>query len=86
MRNSARIARSVEDHFRAGEKRAELVFDGGYTDYSWFQQLTEEGVNFVTRLKDNAAYIVVERRAATGAGVTRTKSSCCYRNVPKARS
>lgn len=46
-----------------------LVFDRGYTDYDWFQQLTEEQVHFVTRLKDNAAYLVVERRKAGGAGV-----------------
>ena len=46
-----------------------LVFDRGYTDYGWFQRLTEEGVHFVTRLKDNATYIVVERRAAHGEGV-----------------
>jgi putative transposase len=39
-----------------------LVFDRGYTDYDWFQRLTEEEVDFVTRLKDNATYIVVERR------------------------
>jgi hypothetical protein len=46
-----------------------LVFDRGYTDYDWFQRLTEEGVHFVTRLKDNATYLVVERRAAHGEGV-----------------
>ena len=46
-----------------------LVFDRGYTDYGWFQRLTEEGVHFVTRLKDNATYIVVERRQANGDGV-----------------
>lgn len=46
-----------------------LVFDRGYTDYDWFQRLTEEGVHFVTRLKDNATYIVVERRKAQGEGV-----------------
>jgi hypothetical protein len=46
-----------------------LVFDGGYTDYDWFQQLTEEGVHFVTRLKDNATYIVVERRQTSGTGI-----------------
>jgi hypothetical protein len=46
-----------------------LVFDRGYADYDWFQRLTEEGVHFVTRLKDNAAYIVVERRHAHGEGV-----------------
>jgi IS4 transposase len=48
---------------------AMLVFDRGYTDYDWFQRLTEEGVHFVTRLKDKAAYIVVERRPANGPGV-----------------
>lgn len=46
-----------------------LVFDRGYTDYGWFQRLTEEGVHFVTRLKDNAAYVVVEEREPVGDGV-----------------
>ena len=46
-----------------------LVFDRGYTDYDWFQRLTEEGVHFVTRLKDNATYILVERRKTQGEGV-----------------
>jgi hypothetical protein len=46
-----------------------LVFDRGYSDYDWFQRLTEEGVHFVTRPKDNATYIVVERRARSGEGV-----------------
>lgn len=46
-----------------------LVFDRGYTDYAWFQRLTEEGVHFVTRLKDNAACLIVERRRASGEGV-----------------
>jgi hypothetical protein len=46
-----------------------LVFDRGYTDYNWFRRLTEEGVHFVTRLKENATYLVVERRAVRGTGV-----------------
>lgn len=46
-----------------------LVFDRGYTDYDWFQRLTEEGVHFVTRLKDNAGYLVVERRKPNGEGI-----------------
>jgi hypothetical protein len=46
-----------------------LVFDRGYTDYNWFRRLTEEGVHFVTRLKENATYLVVERRAMRGTGV-----------------
>src|SRR5262245_60791268 len=39
-----------------------LVMDRGYVDYAWFGQLTTEGVVFVTRLKDNAAYHVMETR------------------------
>jgi len=36
--------------------------DRGYTDYQWFAGLTKRQVYFVTRLKDNAAYEVVEER------------------------
>jgi hypothetical protein len=39
-----------------------LVFDRGYNDYAWFERLTAEGVFFVTRMKDNADYFVVEDR------------------------
>ena len=37
-----------------------LVFDRGYTDYNWFERLTQQGVCFVTRLKTNADIIEVE--------------------------
>ena len=39
-----------------------VVMDRGYVDYAWFGRLTTDGVFFVTRLKDNARYQVVERR------------------------
>ena len=39
-----------------------LVMDRGYVDYAWFGRLTTDGVFFVTRLKDNARYRVVEDR------------------------
>ena len=39
-----------------------LAFDRGYTDYEWFISLTEQSVYFVTRLKENADYGVVEKR------------------------
>lgn len=32
-----------------------VVFDRGYTDYQWYQDLTKDGVHFVTRLKRGAA-------------------------------
>lgn len=31
-----------------------VVFDRGFTDYNWYQLLTEKNVTFVTRLKKNA--------------------------------
>jgi hypothetical protein len=37
-----------------------IVMDRGYIDYNWFVQLTHQGVYFVTRLKDNASFEVVE--------------------------
>lgn len=40
-----------------------LVFDRGYTDYAWFASLIQQGVYFVTRLKENADYGVVEELA-----------------------
>ncbi len=39
-----------------------LIFDRGYTDYHWFERLTQQGVYFVTRLKTNADIIEVEDR------------------------
>ncbi len=37
-----------------------VAMDRGYIDYAWFNQLTNKGVYFVTRLKSNASYKVVE--------------------------
>jgi IS4 transposase len=36
------------------------VFDKGYNDYKAFKLFSEKGTGFVTRLKDNAAYDVIE--------------------------
>ena len=36
--------------------------DRGYNDYDWFAELTDAGVFFVTRMKTNADYGVVEKR------------------------
>ena len=47
------------DRFSAGTI---LVVDKGYIDFAWFAELTAAGVFFVTRLKRNADYTVVERR------------------------
>jgi len=43
-------------------KGAMVVFDRGYCDYNWFAKLTANDVRFVTRLKTNASFVVVESR------------------------
>ena len=39
-----------------------VVFDRGYNDFAWFKILVDKCVFFVTRLKKNASYKVIERR------------------------
>jgi Transposase DDE domain len=39
-----------------------LVFDRGYVDYGWYEQLSRQGVFFVTRLRHDAHFRVVEER------------------------
>jgi hypothetical protein len=52
-------------------KQSILVMDRGYNDYSWFNHLNSRQVFFVTRLKKNARYRVVERRSVRkSAGLT----------------
>ena len=46
-------------HFPKGSV---LVFDKGYSDYSWHNQLTSQGIFWVTRVRSNAKYRVLERR------------------------
>jgi hypothetical protein len=53
-----KIARQLR--FEAGTI---VVCDRGYIDYGWFQSLTEEGVFFVTRMRRDMVYRVVEERA-----------------------
>ena len=43
-------------------KASLVAIDRGYNDYGWFNQLTEKGIFFITRLKSNAQYRVVCRR------------------------
>jgi hypothetical protein len=39
-----------------------VAIDKAYNDYTWYNQLTGNGIYFVTRLKSNAKYRVVDRR------------------------
>ena len=45
------------------EKGDVTVFDKGYADHSWHKTLDDKGVSFVTRLRRNADYRVIERRS-----------------------
>ena len=44
-----------------------VVMDRAYNDYAWYKQLTEKGIFFVTRLKSDAIFRVVERRPVLAA-------------------
>jgi len=46
-----------------------VVFDKGYVDYEWWQQITEDGAFFVTRLKEDLKYEVIRREPAPPQGV-----------------
>lgn len=39
-----------------------VVFDKGYADYTWHNQLTSKGIFWVTRIRGNAKYRVLERQ------------------------
>lgn len=48
-----------------------VAMDRGYIDYGWFKQLNDNSIYFVTRLKRNARYRVVERNCVDkNSGIT----------------
>ena len=50
------------------ESGSVLVIDRGYTEYDWYARLSRQGVFFVSRLKDNAAFTEVTEKARPAAG------------------
>jgi len=61
MPNFVRFTEATRhDHILLGEVRLPkgsiIVFDKGYVDYTRYELFTQEGVYYVTRLKDNAIY------------------------------
>lgn len=44
-------------------KGSVLVFDKGYNSYAWHNSLSEQGFIWVTRIRGNALYRVIERRS-----------------------
>jgi len=53
-----------------------VAIDRGYNDYKWFNQLTHKGIFFVTRLKVNAKYRIIERRS-----VLKNKGLTCDQTI-----
>lgn len=50
--------------------------DRGFTDYGWYKQLIEQGIFFVTRMKENADYRVIDRRP-----VNRAQGLICDQSI-----
>ena len=53
-----------------------VAIDKGHNDYGWYKQLTDKGIIFVTRLKTNAKYRVIERRS-----VLKNKGLSCDQTI-----
>ena len=59
-----------------------LAIDRGYLDYGWFADLSQQGVYFVTRMKDNADYMVLEdRELPRRKGLLRDQVICFYQQA-----
>lgn len=56
--HDVKVARRIAA-FKRGDN---VVFDKGYIDYAWFNELNQAGVWFVTRMKGNCQYKVLECR------------------------
>jgi hypothetical protein len=46
-----------------------LVMDRGFVDFGWFGELNQNGVVFVTRIKTDTRYEIVEHRPVAGNGI-----------------
>ena len=53
-----------------------VAVDKGYNDYTWYKQLTDKGIYFVTRLKTNAKYRTLCRRP-----VLKSKGLLCDQSI-----
>jgi hypothetical protein len=65
-RQEIEVARRL--HFQPGTI---LIMDRAYVDYAWFERLTRQGVFFVTRLRCDAHYRVLQKRRLPQRGAIR---------------
>ena len=56
-------------------KGSTMVFDHGFNDYDWYDELTPKGIFFVTRSKSNAVVTPLKKRQGRkAAGVTKDRT------------
>ena len=57
-------------------KGSMVAIDKAYNDYVWYKQLTDKDIFFVTRLKSNAKYRIIDRRS-----VLKNKGLTCDQTI-----
>jgi putative transposase len=66
-----KVSDMVQARQLALPKGSVVVFDKGYNCYRWHNSLSENGIFFVSRIRGNAKYRVLERHAVnSGSGIT----------------
>jgi len=59
-----------------------VIFDRGFTDYTWYQKLTDSKVFFVTRLKKNAVFELFAKRRGRKSVNIRQDQTIQLKNMP----
>lgn len=60
-----------------------VCFDRGFTDYSWYKALTENGIFFVTRLKDNAVYELLAKKPGRKSATIKNDQAVLLKSMEK---
>jgi len=59
---AGKISENEQARLFIAPKGSIVVFDKGYSNYRWHNSLTDKGLYWVTRIRGNAKFTVVERR------------------------
>ncbi len=63
-----------------------IVFDKGYNNYEWHNSLTEKGIYWVTRIRGNAQYRVLEERSFVINGKVMSDQVIQYSSTQRGRN
>jgi hypothetical protein len=58
-----------------------VIFDRGFTDYSWYQKLSDNKIFFVTRLKKNAVFELLSKRRGRKSAHIKQDQTILLRNT-----